>query len=504
MKKYFKFSIICLVVLFFAVGVQSDDKELFELDTANLAATVKPNIVILADTSGSMNTILLHPDYDPITSYSGWLQEQGGGDDLDTLADPSYPSTRFPDTVWETEGTDYDGPIWVARWLYPGNNWGYSYTDSDYIRSMPNPTTLRISTSSVGDLDVGTWVISETGSGYGQVQSKTYATSRLTDVHLINVVGFFTSGKDVWYNDDERDDNLSFRPVRLYGCDDREKGPNYIDANTDANLVVRYPRNYLYWVFFHATEEQRNAVSHFSLYQTFDTTEKPEVIKTECNAPGTFDDFEKRLFTRIQVTREVLCNVGRNSRYIGNIGLYRLNYKDGGEMLDQLVDRSEEVSLVQYRKKVFKLVAEDWTPLAEALADIWWYYRPGGTGASKDYWPTDEVHAVATSPVEYYCQMNFVVVMTDGESTYDRFESVEDHAHFSYAGSIFNTYSAQRSADWDGWEDGWGDRDMDVSGDNPEPHDPIPADYDPDDPNAYCPAYSCWLTGSNGSCRLPG
>lgn len=495
MKKYFKLSIICVIVLFFTVGIQSDDKELFEIDTANLISIVKPNIMILGDTSGSMNTIIAHPDYDPFVNYTGTVSDSGS---MTEINEPRYDSHIYPDTAWEEDGTDYDGPIWMGRWVNVTRTDGYNYTDYVYIRSMPDANTLRVRTGQLRDLKVGDWVIAYYGSGYGLVQAINSVSSLYSDIVVSDVGGFFESGSYILWNDDQQSSNYTFTPIRLYGCDDREKGANLIDSDTSSDLYVRYDYNYLQWLFFHTTQDQRDEVSHFSMYQSWDTDEKPEVEGTDCDAPGQIERQKKRLFTRIQVAREVLCRVGRDSRYIGNIGLFKLNGVDGGELIDGLRDRSEENSMVDFKTDVYKMVAESWTPLAEALADIWRYYKlPGGLSTNNDYWPVDEVYAIPTAyPIKYYCQMNFVVIMTDGESTQDGFEEVVDNQHDSYSGSIFRTYGAQRSENWDGWEDGWGDRDVDSNGD-PEPHDPRPLNYDGNDPDVYCPFYSCWT--SNGS-----
>lgn len=57
------------------------------------------------------------------------------------------------------------------------------------------------------------------------------------------------------------------------------------------------------------------------------------------------------------------------------------------------------------------LIAETWTPLGEAMYEITRYFR-GLTG----HYDTGVTH---TSPIQYRCQKNFVVVITDGYPTYD-------------------------------------------------------------------------------------
>jgi type IV pilus assembly protein PilY1 len=71
------------------------------------------------------------------------------------------------------------------------------------------------------------------------------------------------------------------------------------------------------------------------------------------------------------------------------------------------------------------LVADGWTPLAETLYEAGLYFR----GAAS-YFNSGKTY---TSPVEYYCQKNYVILMTDGVSTED-------------ANAILNT----NVGDWDG------------------------------------------------------
>ncbi|MEI9478726.1 MAG: hypothetical protein WCO26_19450, partial [Deltaproteobacteria bacterium] len=58
------------------------------------------------------------------------------------------------------------------------------------------------------------------------------------------------------------------------------------------------------------------------------------------------------------------------------------------------------------------IVAETWTPLAETLYEAGLYFK----GASSYF--NSPVQYI--SPIQYYCQRNYVVLITDGDSTRDR------------------------------------------------------------------------------------
>jgi type IV pilus assembly protein PilY1 len=272
-------------------------------------------------------------------------------------------------------------------------------------------------------------------------------------------------------------------------------------GTVDNGMSVQYDSNYMNWVYIHADDERRQAVSHFSSWATFDVDDEPAQELSNCATPGN-DDINgtnpriKLLFTRIQVAREVICNVATTSNKIAKLGLFAFDGDDGGTLNEGLTDMSDESSLlVAYKNSTWAIVANADAPLAETLADVWFYYKPGPS--SKTYWPVDYEIAEGTvnistsnpvTPIDYYCQSNYVVIMSDGESTKDQFDSTK------FANSIFNTKPVKRNTTWTTWDDGWGDTDDkdDVA------YGYTPADYNPND-TFYCPNYTCWSTNLGGS-----
>jgi type IV pilus assembly protein PilY1 len=183
---------------------------------------------------------------------------------------------------------------------------------------------------------------------------------------------------------------------------------------------VRYSPNYLNWIGWHATPTQRDEVSHFSQYGTFDTSD--------------FTDYEDTR-TRIQVARRVMTEVvydihedyendpDPNKAY-PRLGLSLFDSDNTGS--DQVHPCQQESNPTSFANIIKSIIAQTWTPLSEAYAEQWAYFRTGGTpkldGPGSTYFlPFSDSSAgtISSSPITNWCQMNFIIVVTDGESTQD-------------------------------------------------------------------------------------
>ncbi|MCK5056142.1 MAG: hypothetical protein KAT34_05770 [Candidatus Aminicenantes bacterium] len=462
MKQKGKFLILILILMIPLLFLQSDDKELFMgLDLGE--ARVKPNVMLLVDTSGSMNTVIFYPrvgvdgiqDTDD-DGYQGKIQYEGTITGFGT------------DSIWYTPSIK-----WYSQWVLgttgsDDNNWTGVYQKDGEDRILCGSTGQA-------NLQVGDWIINREHSAVARIKTKTDC-SPVEDtcgswLDLEEREGAFplgAAGNDYCL---EVRSGCELRVVKLYG-------------GIDHLYETRYPLNYLKWIFLHTTEEQRMGISHFAVHGTFDVTETPGEQLSTCSTQGT--DYIRYVFTRMQVTREVACKIAEDSRYIVNLGMFQFFQSYGGVLHDPLHDMSELAAMVDYKKKVYNtLEGKNMTPVAEALADVWWYYRPGA--ADKPYLPVNL--DTATSPVhdiEWWCQNNYCIVMTDGESTLDQFSGDK-----RFDGSLFNTYPVKRTDPWEDWSDGWGDPD------NNEASSGVPSGYDPDT-SIYCPNYSCWLRWREG------
>jgi hypothetical protein len=482
--------LLILMVSGFHMEMRPDDKELFMGITIE-ENIIRPNVVIMMDSSGSMNTIIFYP--------------KKGVDGLDGTDDDGYdPSISYYGSAdGFTSGQTYMSENgWYARWLVGTTAEEFSQEDlENYNGDGKNfwtgcyngdgsPNNFQVGGHGTSYFFQGDTVLfrdtdSPFYSAVATISQKYTGSDGNTWFELSDIQGgpITVNGGHFQKAPDGRDWKAVI--VQLYGTEDHGQS-------------VRYPRNYMDWLFVHATDEQRQAVSHFSTWGTFDVTQQPAPALSNCATPGN-DDLGGtnprilQVFTRIQVAREVVCKVATDSNQIVKLGLFQFTYDNGSTLEEGLTDMSDESSaLVAYKNNVWDIYASTWTPLAEALADIWYYYKPGP--ASKTYWPVDYEIANNTvnhstsnpvTPMDYWCQNNYVVLMTDGESTQDRFDDTT-----KYGDSIFRQEPVKRSMSWDSWEDGWGDTD------NNEGTIGIPSSYDPS--GSYCPNYTCWYT-SNGS-----
>lgn len=143
----------------------------------------------------------------------------------------------------------------------------------------------------------------------------------------------------------------------------------------DDNTGVRYDGNYLNWIFWHANESERN------------------------NLPQK---------TRIQVAREVLEQLIQNTTGVrfGLMQFDTVTTDHGGMLLAEC--GSPTAALLN---GVRNLSATTWTPLSETMIEAWEYF----SGSNRSYYR----NAKYNSPIQYYCQKNFIILITDGEPTRD-------------------------------------------------------------------------------------
>jgi hypothetical protein len=143
------------------------------------------------------------------------------------------------------------------------------------------------------------------------------------------------------------------------------------------------------------------------------------------------------------------------------------------------------------------------TPLAVALADVWQYFKPGSSSSTgSDAYRTsgtDDDWQVVTknwgfetladghphpkgSPVLYWCQNNYVVVVTDGQANGD---SVLKASGYGVFYNKLQRTAAPTPGEYCRWNyaNGWGDLDA--------------RDTNHDTSGLYCPGNTCWLNSNS-------
>jgi type IV pilus assembly protein PilY1 len=88
---------------------------------------------------------------------------------------------------------------------------------------------------------------------------------------------------------------------------------------------------------------------------------------------------------------------------------------EGGRVVYDIVDLTDS-NRSSIKDTIDNLSANGYTPLAEVLYEVGRYFK----GGESYFNYKNGVKVQYTSPLEYYCQKNFVILMTDGISTQDR------------------------------------------------------------------------------------
>ena len=112
------------------------------------------------------------------------------------------------------------------------------------------------------------------------------------------------------------------------------------------------------------------------------------------------------LQSRIGVAKQVIADLINNTTGI-RFGLMRFNNDQGGYVVSEIgADKSTLIT------ELSNITANGWTPLAETLAEAGLYFA----GMSSWYNPGINY----ASPMQERCQKNYIIIMTDGQSTQDR------------------------------------------------------------------------------------
>ncbi|MCJ8300718.1 MAG: VWA domain-containing protein, partial [Pseudomonadales bacterium] len=116
--------------------------------------------------------------------------------------------------------------------------------------------------------------------------------------------------------------------------------------------------------------------------------------------------------TRLEIAKEVAIDIIDNTSDV-RFCLAEFNYKHGGSIVTECdipPDDSDDNGII---KDIKKLKATHWTPLAEAYYEVVGYFRGGAS-----IYNTDDPDHV--SPIQYRCQKNFAIVLTDGVPYFDK------------------------------------------------------------------------------------
>ncbi len=484
-----KKSIFLLAVLILAINPawgqvfhHNDDRDLF-IGVDN-ATSIRPNIIVLADNSGSMNSAIYHPAYNPTINYL----KDASGTDLTLQVDPliftlSSGAYSYVDQVSDAikyrefnicRGNSTSTPAWDARARFYG-----------LYKSNPNQWIVYKNTISGTFPQVGQ-VIDYDGYGSGIDDKATItALSNKTDYWIITVAGINgtpTANAYIYINyrleTTVSNSQASFIPVggTCAGFDQTFSNVKLFGTHDAEGNWTRYDKNYLYWLAFFATEAQISQVAYWAT-----TGQLP-------NSSGTLVDFG---YYRMEVLRRVLGDVMREVHMDVNLGLAAFNppsSNEGGYIREPITNFNTTSAIDSMIKtKIDNLLANTNTPLAETLADVWHYIIGQQPNVLQ---PHTDQNVANDCPLEDYCQKQYVIIMTDGQSTQDELGYPSTSAT-RFKTSYFANNPVNRNL-----PGGWGDYDD---------HDPVagvqPTSLTKPDGTPYCPNFSCW---GNGQALLNG
>jgi len=162
--------------------------------------------------------------------------------------------------------------------------------------------------------------------------------------------------------------------------------------------------------------------------------------ESTCLGGGTFDKYRRsRVTAAKQILHDVICQVNQTGEVRFGLSKFRLGSNPDGGYVRTPVDDYTASHAAALADAVDELEGEAWTPLGESVFQIYSYFLsrnsadvPVGADGATQFpvyrFRTDGTAAspgdsdVPGDPVEYACQRNFIIVITDGEPTKDDFD----------------------------------------------------------------------------------
>lgn len=361
-----------LWILLASSTAHAEDVELF---LGDVGTNHKPNILLILDDSGSMDSeVESQIDYDPSITYDG-------------TCDPNR--VYWQETGWfGTEPPDSDECSSTDRWI----------SDSALV--------CRRALDAFEVMDGGTY------------------TDTFAQFHP----------SDVWWSNDRWDDIAAGSSDRVVECED-----DWGEHGDGSDATEVYPRNGDSSNLF--TSDESAAIRWGGWWGTGDNyTLYDGNYLNWINGPGASS-------TRLEIMQEVAVNLV-NSVSSVNMGLMSFNNSEGGRVRLAIGDvDTERSSLVS---EINSLNAENWTPLSETLYEAHQYFRGGsvkyGSSGDPDAFDSSDSSQYQT-PMEFTCQKNHTVLLTDGEPTQDHSADSDIEGLSDAQGRSFSELTGNSSCD---------------------------------------------------------
>ncbi len=233
---------------------------------------------------------------------------------------------------------------------------------------------------------------------------------------------------------------------------------------------TRYDGRYLNWIFSSANTVQA------------EINDKTNGIR-HCSGPGspTYPKYQmNRLSAAKRVVLDTMCEILNTKEIRFGLSVFR-EPRDGsgidpnGGYVEVAINDNTPQHANDLEASVMNTKADSWTPLAETLFQVYTYfmsrdpsdlpapatsgsfptysYKLTPSGGGGEY--TTTTSQFPDSPIEYSCQKNFVIVITDGFSTRDDFDSDPSSTArgFSSFGNLIGDYHADGEVEKPGTSD---------------------------------------------------
>jgi len=259
MKKIIILSFLVLALTFSLPGW--DDEELFY-------NSVKPNILFLLDSSGSMRNAIYHPDYEPGTGtgtcanapdgmYSDWpetkyLARWSNGSDAYTSSIPD--ATTYETGCYERY---FDGSHY--RYRVGSGGAPFQVGDTTILYSPENDESEGwAEIIDIQEVSGNRWITLDNVHG-GELDANQNELGR-----------FVPAGWDDMRFVVCRNNDYSPRLVKIWGGIDQEDSTRTASYRFNGTSEID---DYFEWVFNNASDTHREQISHFADHGTFDTTD---------------------------------------------------------------------------------------------------------------------------------------------------------------------------------------------------------------------------------------
>jgi type IV pilus assembly protein PilY1 len=204
---------------------------------------------------------------------------------------------------------------------------------------------------------------------------------------------------------------------------------------------TRWQLKYLQWYFSENVEFDHDGDGSTILQQILATgngNRSQCVLDQDPSKPATYDKYRRsRMTAGKEILRDVICqtNETANVRY-GLAKFYAADDPEGG-FVRVPVDDYTSAHANELEARIDEWGGDSWTPLGESLYNVYRYFQSrtagkqalGKDGSTRFYTYNLDTNgsifgSVPASPLQYDCQRNFVVIITDGEPTKDDFDNM--------------------------------------------------------------------------------